>query len=114
MTRLGIAALFLLVCANAHTAWAQEFAPLFDGTSLKGWKVEHTKAEVRSGVLQIGKGSGWVRTDRPFANFVLKLDMRVKGADAKGGVFVRAWPTFDQDRNPSNGYRCRSWPTAAP
>ena len=79
---------------------------LFNGTDLTGWKVENTKADVFDGTLHVGSGNGWVRTERAYADFVLTMDVRV---DVKGeaGIFLRAWPTFDQESRPTNGYRLR-------
>jgi len=99
-----IAALVLLAAVDTRRVYAQESVPIFDGTGLKGWKVEHTKARLREGVLRVGKGNGWIRTERPFSDFVLTLDVRV-GGGATGGVFVRAWPTFDRVSSPNNGYK---------
>ena len=36
---------------------------------------------------------------------MLRLDVRLAGAAVKAGVFVRAWPTFDDMFAPTNGYR---------
>ena len=99
-----IAALVLLAAVDTRRVYAQEFVPIFDGTGLKGWKVEHTKVRLRDGVLRVGRGNGWIRTERPFSDFVLTLDVRL-GEGATGGVFVRAWPTFDRASNPNNGYK---------
>jgi TonB family protein len=79
---------------------------IFNGTDLAGWKVEYTTADVREGVLHIGSGSGWVRTERAYADFVLTMDVRLEGK-GEAGIFVRAWPTFDSGSNPNNGYRFR-------
>jgi len=106
-----IAALACLIAVNLQSTHAQDFDPLFSGTDLKGWIVEHSYAQLRDGVLQVGTGNGWVRTRRPFSNFTLKMDIRLLGEHATGGIFVRAWPTFDDASTPTNGYRITFPPT---
>jgi len=72
---------------------------------LTGWKVENASGDVRDGVVHIGNGNGWVRTERPYSDFIMALDVRVAGDGAQAGVFVRSWPTFDQSLTPNNAYR---------
>ena len=89
--------------AGAH---AQDAVPLLIEQGLKGWRVERVRANVRSDVLHVEGGPGWVRTDGVYSDFVLKLEFRLVGDGAAGGIFVRAWPTFDDRTSaPSNGYR---------
>jgi TonB family protein len=85
-----------------HTANAQTFVSIFDGSTLNGWQAEHRTAAAKDGVLTLTSGPGWVRTQRVYANFVLRLDVRVE-EKAVANIYVRAWPTFDSDRRPSNG-----------
>lgn len=92
--------------ADPTTLSAQTGGPIFNGTDLTGWKVESTKAGVSDGVLHVGSGNGWVRTERTYADFVLQLDVRLEGK-GEAGFFVRAWPTFDSTSTPNNGYRFR-------
>jgi TonB family protein len=101
------AALLLLgVGLSTFPSYGQDPVSIFDGSSLKGWKVEHTRANARTGVLTVQQGAGWVRSEQVFADFVLRLEVRLIGPDAKAGVFVRAWPTFDEKSSvPNNGYR---------
>jgi len=93
------------VIATARPAGAQDFVSIFNGTDLTGWKVENASGDVRDGVVHIGNGNGWVRTERPYSDFTMALDLRVVGSGAKAGVFVRSWPTFDQSLTPNNAYR---------
>jgi protein TonB len=95
----------MLCVAVPATATAQGFPPPSDGSSLQGWKVEHTNAEIADGVLRVGKGNGWVRTERVYADFVLTLDIRMP-VGREAGIFVRAWPTFNGS-TPTNGYRLK-------
>jgi TonB family protein len=99
--------------ADSQTLFAQTGGSIFNGTDLTGWKTEFTKAEVRDGVLHVGGGSGWLRTERAYADFVMTMDVRLE-ARGEAGIFVRAWPTFDSASAPNNGYRFRfSNPKAA-
>lgn len=50
-------------------------------------------------------GNGWVRTERPLSDFVLKLAIRATDEKTSAGLFLRAWPTFDSTSTPNNGYR---------
>jgi TonB family protein len=99
LTPLVILCLYL----HAPAAWSQTPSSPSDGSSLQGWKVEHTRAEVIDGVLRVGKGNGWVRTERVYADFVLSFAVRVP-ADRSVTIFLRAWPTFDRSRTPTNAY----------
>jgi len=92
--------------AEPQTLSAQTGGSIFNGTDLTGWRVESTNAGVSDGILHVGSGNGWVRTDRAYADFVLQLDVRLE-AKGEAGIFVRAWPTFDSTSTPNNGYRFR-------
>lgn len=103
----GVAAMALCVVAlEAPSASGQALTSLFDGVTLADWRQEGIDASAASGVLTVSGGPGWVRHERVFANFRLTMDVRVIGRGARGGVYVRSWPTFDQDTNvPTNAYR---------
>jgi TonB family protein len=81
---------------------------LFNGWDLTGWKTEHAKARVRDGVIRLESSRGWVRTEQPFADFVLSFEVRVGPRGGKAGVFVRGWPVFDTDDRPTNAFRITS------
>lgn len=55
----------------------------------------------------MSSGNGWVRTERPLSDFVLRLAIRTADEKTSAGLFVRAWPTFDASSTPNNGYRLR-------
>lgn len=66
------------------------FVPLFNGKDLSGWHVMGTQSwEVKDGVLIChGKGGGWLRTEREYENFILRLEYRIsKGGNS--GIFIR-------------------------
>jgi TonB family protein len=103
----GLAAMLLYVVAlGAAPASGQAVTPLFDGVTLADWRMEGIDASAAAGVLTVSGGPGWVRHERVFANFRLTMDVRVIGRGARGGVYVRSWPTFDNDTNvPTNAYK---------
>lgn len=102
-----IVCLVALCCPLDTRATAQGRARLFDGASLENWSVELTKAEVRDGALQILEKGGWVRTNQPYADFKLGLDVRFPPG-AAGAVIVRSWPSFSsKDAFPTDGYELR-------
>jgi len=76
--------------------WAQDsaFVSLFSGNSLNGWIVEHAdRASATEGILRIGKGSGWLRTDRSeFQNFRLRFDIQGSSSTTRAllALFGRA------------------------
>lgn len=90
--------------AAKHTAFQPEpgFTALFDGTSLKGWKMTKIKNQpghddpgrfiLTDGTLETITGSDlgmlWQTTPTP-ADFVLKLEYRTWRRDDNSGVFVR-------------------------
>lgn len=72
------------------------FVPLFNGRDLDGWTRmgDPTGWEVRDGVLFSGIGNipGWLRTDRVYGDFILRLQWRVS-QNGNSGVFIRATTT---------------------
>jgi protein TonB len=78
---------------------------VFNGNDLRGLKVEGADLEVDSGVLRVRPGPGWVRTENPRGDFVLRLDVRLTGRNAEAGIFVRAYSALNQGQpHPSVGY----------
>src|SRR5688572_27020615 len=71
---------------------ANGFVPLFDG-SLRGWTIQNTEAgnfSIRDNVLRVEGPSGWLRSERRFRDFGLRVEFRSLTPDADSGVFVRA------------------------
>lgn len=102
-----IATMLLLVLSMQHA----EDISLFDGKTLAGWVLENTSNEkivVKDGVIRIEQGSGWLRSNREFKDFILKLEFRFLNDEANSGVFIRTAPT--SDRNPAANGIVRGWP----
>jgi hypothetical protein len=74
------------------------FVALFDGKTLQGWTLVNSAAGnwvVQDGLLVTkGEGGGWLSTEKTYANFVLKLEYRLKPG-GNSGVFLRAPHTGD-------------------
>ncbi len=88
---LPIITLFLISIAMC-AAGSGGFTPLFNGKNLDGWVVERDPAgfEVRDGCIHSegGKGGFAIRTDRQFANFILRMDWMLSKT-GNSGVFIR-------------------------
>jgi hypothetical protein len=75
------------------------FTPLFNGKDLSGWHVMNQgRFSVKDGVIFQNRGTGWLRTDREYKDFELRLDFRFLNKEADSGIFIRAglegsnWP----------------------
>jgi hypothetical protein len=87
---------------------------LFDGKSLHGWVTENgARFSVRDGLLFVNKGTGWLRSEREYGDFVLKMGFRFLDKEANSGIFVRTAATSKQDENgwPDNGYQVQCMDT---
>ncbi|MEZ8222026.1 protein of unknown function (DUF1080) [Candidatus Fervidibacteria bacterium JGI MDM2 JNZ-1-D12] len=96
MRRLAIwGATILLLGIGAVAIWTQQaeagFVPLFNGKDLTGWHVMGSPSwKVEDGILVCtGEGGGWLRSDKQYENFVLRLEFRIsKGGNS--GIFIRS------------------------
>jgi hypothetical protein len=101
-TIIAIAVSCLLGAPNISLAAdkAEEgFVSLFDGKSLDGWHLMNgAKFVVEDGVIKHFQGHGWLRSDKEYADFVVRLEFRFMKPRQDGGVFLRAvkegkdWP----------------------
>lgn len=73
--------------ASQQSGWIS----LFDGRSLAGWTPEQSaRWRVLDGaILGDGGGDGWLRTDREFGDFELRIDYR-NTSNGNSGIFLRA------------------------
>ena len=101
-------ALVLLAVVAVNAAQSQTFVPLFDGT-LKGWVVENSMAgnfTIREGALRVEGPSGWLRSERQFTDFTMRLSFRFMNADTDSGVFFRTTGATQFMRGwPNNAYQ---------
>lgn len=72
---------------------AEGFVSLFNGKDLTGWKVRDSKNDVwiveEGMIVCTGRGGGWLGSEREYADFVLRLEYRLK-AGGNSGVYLRA------------------------
>ena len=84
------------------------FVPLFDGT-LDGWVVENTTANnftVKDRILRVEGPQGWMRSERQYGDFALRVEVRFLTDDADSGIFFRA-------PGPASNVFIRGWPANA-
>lgn len=85
------------------------FVPLFNGRSLDGWVVENSDGSnfsVAGGVLKVSGPQGWLRSERTYSNFSLRVEVRFLTDDADSGIFLRA-------PGPASNIFIRGWPANA-
>jgi hypothetical protein len=67
------------------------FTPLFNGKDLHGWHVMNKgRFSVRDGVIFLDGGGGWLRSDKEYQDFELRLEFRFLEKGANSGIFFRA------------------------
>jgi Domain of Unknown Function (DUF1080) len=111
-----IVAVFLLFTGGfaSPLSFLAESRVLFDGKSLNGWSIQnHGQFSVKNGVIMLDRGSGWLRSDESFADFVLLLEFRFLEKGANSGIFVRTAATSQANEKgyPDNGYQIRCMDT---
>ena len=81
-------------------ARAADWQPLFNGKDLTGWTgVHEVKFEARDGALRLVRGTGWLRTDKEYGDFILEVELRPLVERYDSGLFFRVgldgkpWPT---------------------
>ncbi len=83
----------LLLFPHLTFSAADEFKSLFNGRDLTGWVNVGTKEgawKVEGGNLVVDRAEGgWLRTDREYKNFVIRLDFKLSPS-GNSGVFLRA------------------------
>jgi hypothetical protein len=85
LTFLAAGALFA-----ADPPKGKEPVNLFDGKTLKGWKVIGCEAEVQDGAILIKGGNGVVRTEKKYGDYTLELEWKaLKPNDWDSGIYIR-------------------------
>lgn len=105
--------LALLVCLLASLAAEpqpqdQGYQPLFNGKDLSGWRPVNTKDnfEVKNGILRMGKGQGWLASDKEYADFDLRVRYRFVTPGADSGIFIRS--SLKGDNWTEHGYQIQN------
>lgn len=98
--------LVLLVSAAAVSAAHHgKTIQVFNGKNLDGWSVQGGgQFSVEDGVLKVNQGTGWLRSDDTFADFVLVMEFRFLEDGANSGIFVRTSGTSNNEEG--------LWPTS--
>ncbi|MEM9704022.1 MAG: DUF1080 domain-containing protein, partial [Planctomycetota bacterium] len=73
--------------------------PLESFTPTPGSKAETT---IEEGELRLKGGLGFLRSERPYGDFLLQFEVKVNAADSNSGLFFRTMEPTEQA--PSNGY----------
>ena len=102
-----VVALSLTAPHAQTTEQSAGWTPLFNGRSLTGWAPEQSaRWHVQDGAI-IGNagGDGWLRSDREFGDFALKIDYR-NAPKGNSGIFLRATRASNaaDPSNPAGGY----------
>jgi Domain of Unknown Function (DUF1080) len=95
---------------------------LFDGRSLAGWIPEQSAQwrVVQGAIVSEAGGDGWLRSERRFQDFILRLQYR-NSPKGNSGVFLRASQKSNNSdpANPATRYELqisnenRDWPTGS-
>ncbi|MBM4046932.1 MAG: DUF1080 domain-containing protein [Planctomycetes bacterium] len=82
---------FVSVVSAQPAATEEGFVSVFNGNDLSGWTpMEAMSWSAKDGVLSCsGEGHGWLRSDKEYQNFTLRLEYRIL-KDGNSGVFIRA------------------------
>lgn len=98
----------LSLLAIAFLATALPARPLFDGKTLDGWTiVNNAPFSVKDGAIHVNRGTGWLRSNETFSDFVATFEFRILEEGANSGIFARTGPTSHADAKgyPNNGYQ---------
>lgn len=90
------------------------YISLFNGRNLDGWVIENNGTfSVQEEKILVNRGTGWLRSQESFGDFVLELDFRFLEKEANSGIFIRTGPTSKTDENgwPDNGYQVQCMDT---
>lgn len=93
---------------------AKQPIKLFNGWNLEGWSIQNGgRFSVEDGILKLDGGTGWLRSDKTYADFKLVIEFRFLEPKANSGIFVRTGPTSKKDKNgwPDNGYQVQCMDT---
>lgn len=102
------------VALSASDETFQERVSLFNGKDLSGWTIENGGLfSVVDGKILVNRGTGWLRSDETYGDYILHLEFRFLEAGANSGIFVRTGPTSHDDEKgyPDNGYQIQCMDT---
>jgi hypothetical protein len=99
----------VLLAGSVSAQLPAGFVALFNGRNLDGWVVENSSSNnftVTGGVLRVEGPQGWLRSERQYEDFSLRVEVRFLTPDADSGIFLRA-------PGPASNIFIRGWPANA-
>ena len=82
---------FVPLARGADVAGSSKWESLFNGKDLTGWVVMNDAVfTVTNGVLHLEKSTGWLRTEKEYADFILDVEWRALETNYNSGIFIRA------------------------
>lgn len=98
--RRPLARTLLALSVAVATAAVVPTQSLFNGKDLSGWTPVHgVQFEAHDGALRLVRGTGWLRTEKEYGDFILELELRPLVERYDSGLFFRVgldgkpWPT---------------------
>jgi hypothetical protein len=83
------------------------FISLFNGKNLAGWHIMNRgRFSVKDGVIFLNRGGGWLRSDKQYRDFELRLDFRFLNKGDNSGFFFRA--SKEGNNYPSKNYQVQT------
>jgi hypothetical protein len=108
-----------LLVIFAYDNTEDDFVSLFNGKTLDGWHIMNgANFKVEDRVIKLNGGKGWLRSDKEYSDFILRLQFRFLKPMQNGGVFIRAseegenWPEQNYEIQVENSRRmAKIWGT---
>ncbi len=101
---LKCATLGFLLVAAPRVGFGAGWEPLFNGKDLAGWMPMHeVKFEAHDGALRLLRGTGWLRTEKEYTDFILELELRPLVERYDSGLFFRVG--LDGKPFPTDGWQ---------
>jgi hypothetical protein len=92
-------------CISASDDPESDFTSLFNGKDLTGWHIMgNGRFSVKDGVILLNKGGGWLRSDKQYRDFELRLEFRFVEKNANSGIFLRS----NDDAGPNKAYQVQT------
>jgi hypothetical protein len=83
------------------------FVWIFNDRSLDGWHIMNKgRFSVKDRTLFLNRGSGWLRSDKEYRDFELRMDFRFLNKGDNSGIFFRA--SKDGNNYPSKNYQVQT------
>ncbi|MCM2680712.1 3-keto-disaccharide hydrolase [Echinimonas agarilytica] len=102
------ATIALTGCQSTNAILENQPIELFNGSDLTNWTIESNgKFHVSNGVIKLNRGTGWLRSNDKFSDYVLTIEFRFMEEGANSGIFIRTQGTMHEDEKgyPNNGYQ---------